>query len=234
MDIDGEGNGIKKWAEKNDTLVKNRNMLNDKHFKSLKITTELGTDVEIGLPKKHVWVASPKNQTAGNLPFCANMPTEEIFCIPEKTAVNGKIVASRPMIAKSGEINDAVYEIKDGEIINFSASKGEEMLKAVMDSHENGHFLGEIAIVPYNTGISQSGLTFYNNICDENAGCHIAVGNAYLKCLDGGLQMNKDELISEGANVCSFHEDCVFGTKDTTIIGVKETGEEIKFFEHGA
>ena len=179
-------------------------------------------------------MASPKNQTVGDLPFCANMPTEEIFCIPDKNSVNGKIVASRPMIAKSGEINDAVYELKDGEIINFHASKGEEMLKDVMNSHENGHFLGEIAIVPYDSGISKSGLTFYNNMCDENAGCHIAVGNAYSKCLEGGLQMTEEELISEGANVCSFHEDCVFGTKDTTIIGVKETGEEIKFFEHGA
>ena len=162
------------------------------------------------------------------------MPTEEIFCIPEKTSVNGTIVASRPMICKSGIVRDARFELKDGEIIKFSATKGEDVLQNIMDNNENGHYLGEIAIVPYDTSISKSGLTFYNNMFDENAGCHIAVGNAYSKCLVGGLKMTSEELEAEGINVCAFHDDCVFGTPDTIIIGVTEAGEEILFFENGA
>ena len=209
-------------------------MLNDYHFEKLHVTSGLGTDVEVELPKKHQWLASPVNLTYDGLQFAANIPTEETFTIPAKYGVNGKVVASKPMICKSGPVSGAKFELKDGKIVKFEADEGEDRLKHIMSSDENGLYLGEFAIVPYDTPISKSGLTYFNNLVDENSGCHMAVGNAYAKCLEGGVKMTDDELIHEGINVCSFHEDFIFGTLDTRIVGYTSDGQEILIFDKGA
>ena len=161
------------------------------------------------------------------------MPSEEIFCVPEKYGVNGKIVSNRTMVTKGGVIESPSFTIKDGKIIEYDAKFGRELLGAIMDSDENGRYLGEISIVPNNSPISMQGITYYNILFDENAGCHAAIGNGYPKCLKGGLQMSTEEIKKEGINICSFHEDCVFGTADTKIVGTTYDGEEITIFENG-
>ena len=161
------------------------------------------------------------------------MPTEEVFCVPEKHGVNGKIVSSKPMLSKSGLIINPKFTIKDGKIIDYSATEGKDTLDAIIESDKNGRFLGEVAIVPYDTPISRQGITYIHTLFDENAGCHTAVGNAYSKCIEGGLQMTPEELEAAGLNVCKFHEDCIFGTKETKIDGTTYEGEKITIFEHG-
>lgn len=162
------------------------------------------------------------------------MPTEEVFSIPEKTGVNGTIVSDRCMPTKNSVIEKPHFTVKDGKIVNFGAESGEDILKAIIESDKNGRFFGEVAIVPYDTPISRQGITYYNTLFDENAGCHTAIGNAYSKCIEGGLQMSDEELDAAGINVCSFHEDCIFGTSDMKIVGKTYEGEDITIFEHGA
>lgn len=179
-------------------------------------------------------MASAVNTSTLGYTFSTNIPTEEVFTIPLKTGVNGKIVSSRTMVAKSGEVEALSLELKDGKIVDFSADKGYDLIKTIMDSHPNGYFMGEVAIVPYDTPISRSGNTYYTTLIDENSGCHTAIGNSYSKCIEGGLQMTNEQLEAEGLNICSFHEDVVFGTAETKIVGTTYDGQEITIFEHGS
>ena len=215
-------------------MQKHADQLNDFHFASLHFTSEIGTDCTFKLPKTHKWVATAENTSTGGLKFSANMPTEEVFSVPEKYGVNGKIVSEKPLLTKNGIILKPQFEVKDGKIVKFTAEKGQEIMEALINSDKNGAYLGEVAIVPYDTPISRQGITYIHTLFDENAGCHTAVGNAYSKCIEGGLQMTPEELEAAGLNVCKFHEDCVFGTKETKIVGTTEDGEEITIFEHGA
>ena len=178
-------------------------------------------------------MASAVNKTNKGLKFSDNMPTEEVYCVPEKTGVNGTFVSNRNMVTKGGLVKKPRLELKDGQIIKVSAEDGQEILQAMIDSHENGKFLGEISIVPHDTPISKSKISFFNLILDENSGCHTAIGSAYPRCIEGGLEMNEKELEAEGINVCSFHEDCVFGTKDMNIVGTTAEGEDVQIFKDG-
>lgn len=137
------------------------------------------------------------------------------------------------MVTKGGLIESPSLTIKDGKVIDFDAKSGKELLGAILDSDHNGRYLGEIAIVPDDSVISQQNITYYNILFDENSGCHTAIGSAYAKCVEGGMDMNDEELEKAGINVACFHEDCVFGTADTKIVGTTYDGEEITIFENG-
>ena len=233
--ITDKNDGIERWQKKKRDEKLLEQKLENFYFQHLHITTELGTDVKIELPKKHIWFASPINYTADGRLFSANIPTEEIFSVPTKLGTNGKIVASRPICPASGEgaIYGASFEFKDGKVVNYDAEKGKEGLTNIFNTDKNSKYLGEIAIVPHNTPISLSGITYFLVLLDENAGCHIALGNAYSKCLKGGIKMSKQELENEGLNVAETHTDIVFGTPKTKIVGYTQSGEEILIFKDG-
>lgn len=232
--VDGKSDPVENWLQHCDEVGKYAQILNDYNFHHLHFTSEIGTDVTFNLPKDHIWIATAENTSSGKLTFSANIPTEEVFCIPEKNGVNGKIVCDKSFVTKIGVIEKPSFVLKDGKIIEFSAESGEELFKALMDSDPNGRFLGEVALVPYDTPISLQHLTYYNPLYDENSGCHTAIGNAYSKCLKGGLQMTPEELEANNLNVCNFHEDCVFGTAGTNIVGTTYDGKNIQIFENGA
>ena len=215
-------------------MKSNADKLNEYHFDHLHFTSEYGTDCTFKLPKKHKWMATAVNTSATGLKFSANMPTEEVFCVPEKTGVNGTIVSKKAMPTKTGVIVNPRFTIKDGKIVDFDADEGKDLLSDIINSDTNGRFLGEVAIVPYDTPISRQGITYYNILFDENSGCHTAIGNAYSKCIEGGLQMSDEELAAEGLNICSFHEDCIFGSPEMKIVGTTENGEDVTIFENGA
>lgn len=233
--ITDKSDGIKRWQKKKEDEKLLEQKLENLNFQHLHITTEIGTDLKIELPKNHIWFASPVNYTADGRLFSANIPTEEIFSVPTKLGTNGKIVASRPICLPSGEgtIYGASFEFKNGKVINYDAEKGKENLTNIFNIDENSKYLGEIAIVPHNTPISLSELTYFLLLFDENAGCHIALGNAYAKCLKDGTKMSKQELESKGLNVAETHTDIVFGTPKTKIVGYTQSGEEILTFKNG-
>ena len=223
---------VKAWEEHKNTLKKNMDFLNSKRFKSLHYTNSLGTDLIIELPEKHLW-AGGAEFTQDGTEFIANMPTEEIFSMPKKTGVNGKVVSSMPLNYGGNLINNFSLTFKDGKVVDFSAEEGYDTLKNLLDTDEGAKYLGEVALVPYNSPISNSNIIFFNTLYDENASCHLAFGKAYSLCIKDGEKMSEEELLKEGANDSLTHVDFMIGTKDLQITGTTYDNEKFDIFVNG-
>ena len=223
---------VKAWEEHKNTLKKNMDFLNSKRFKSLHYTNYLVTDLIIQLPEKHLW-AGGAEFTQDGTEFIANMPTEEIFSMPKKTGVNGKVVSSMPLNYGGNLINNFSLTFKDGKVVDFSAEEGYETLKNLLDTDEGAKYLGEVALVPYNSPISNSNIIFFNTLYDENASCHLAFGKAYSLCIKDGEKMSEEELLKEGANDSLTHVDFMIGTKDLQITGTTYDNEKFDIFVNG-
>lgn len=206
------------WEEHKNTLKNNMDFLNSRRFKSLHFENSLGTDLVIELPEKHLW-AGGAEFTQNGIEFIANMPTEEIFSMPKKTGVNGKVVSSMPLNYGGNLINNFSLIFKNGKVVDFTAEEGYETLKNILDTDEGAKYLGEVALVPYDSPISNSNIIFFNTLYDENASCHLAFGKAYSSCIKDGEKMSEEELEKEGANDSLTHIDFMIGTKDLKITG---------------
>ena len=164
--------------------------------------------------------------------YIANIPTEEIFTAPLKSGVNGVVYSAMPLVNDGAIIDKFHFVVKDGKIVEAHAEKGEEALKAAISVDEGACYFGEVALVPYDSPISNQKILFYNTLFDENAACHIAFGEAY-PCLEGGQRMNKDELKARGLNDSITHVDFMVGTPDLSILGTTHDGKEIPVFVDG-
>lgn len=161
------------------------------------------------------------------------MPTEEIFTAPKKDGINGTIVASKPLCLDGNVVNGIKFIVKDGKIIESSADTAENVLKKAIDVDEGASYFGEIALVPYDSPISNLNILFYNTLFDENASCHIAFGEAYPSCIKNGSNMTREELDAKGLNYSIMHEDFMVGTSDLNIIGTTHDGTQIQIFKNG-
>ena len=220
------------WKNHTENLQKSADFLNSQQFKFLRYKNSLGTDLELELPVDHIWQGGSEH-TQDGIEFVANMPTEEIFTLPKKTGANGKVVSSMPLNYNGNLIEGFSLIFKDGKIIEFAAEKGYEVLKKLIETDEGSCYLGEVALVPYDSPISNSKILYFNTLFDENASCHLAIGKAYPICIKNGENMNKEELAELGVNDSLTHVDFMIGTSDLEIIGITATGEEIKVFEKG-
>ena len=229
--ISGDGTAVEKWEEHLATLHERMEKLNALNFKSLHYTNSLGTDLTVELPEGHIWEAG-NDVTLSGQEFIANIPTEELFTAPLKTGVNGVVYASMPLVHDGSIIDGFHFVVKDGKIVEAHAEKGEEVLQGAISVDEGASFLGEVALVPYDSPISNQKILFYNTLFDENAACHIAFGEAY-PCLQGGQSMSKEELKQRGLNDSITHVDFMIGTADLSITGVTHDGEEIPVFVDG-
>lgn len=226
-----EEDPVTAWRVHTDNLRKRRNLLNHYAFKELRYHNSLGTDLTIRLPEKHIWMGGSKN-SQGGVEFIANMPTEEVFTLPEKTGVNGKVVSSRPLNYNGNLIDRFSLTFREGKVVDFHAEQGLEALKGMLQTDEGACYLGEVALVPTDSPISRSGILFYNTLFDENASCHLALGKAY-PCIQGAAGMSKEELKAAGVNDSLIHEDFMIGTPDLQITGITAEGEEIPVFRNG-
>ena len=219
------------WTNHINTLDEKAKFLNDHQFDKVHYKSSNGTDLWVKLPKNHIWMsAGSKNEK--NDRFIPNMPTEEVFTSPQYDGVDGKLVASKPLVYNGVVINDFEFEFKDGKVISFSAKEGEDTLRKMLDSDEGSKYLGEIALVPYDSPISNSNILFYNTLFDENASCHFALGKAYPTTVEGGSDLDDSKVKEIGLNDSLIHEDFMVGTDDLEIIGYN--GEkEFKIFEKG-
>lgn len=222
---------IQAWHEHNKNLEKRTAFLNEKNFKSLKYKSEK-TDLTIGLPEDHIW-ESGASKDPNNINFNPNIPTEEIFTLPHKYEVNGVVHSSKPLVYGGNVIDDFSLTFKDGKIIDCSASQGEETLKNLIATDEGSHYLGEVALVPYSSPISDTNVVFYNTLYDENASCHLAIGSAYATCIKDGADLPKDEYDKYGINDSLTHVDFMIGTSDLDIVGITHNGENIQIFKNG-
>lgn len=225
-------NPREEWDRKIKLNKERASLLNAYRFQELHYQNSLGTDLKIELPEKHIWT-SAGNLIAGEKIGIVNLPTEEVFTSPKRDGVNGIIYSSKPLVYNGGIINDFYLVFENGKVIEAGAKKGEELLKEIINATENSDMLGEVALVDYNSPISNSNVVFYNTLFDENASCHLALGASFPKCLEGGETMTREELLEHGMNQSTVHEDFMVGTEDLNITGTTKNKQKVKIFEHG-
>ncbi len=228
--IDTE-NPVEAWKRHDETLHEKVDYLNEKRYKKLHYTAP-GTDLTIELPEKHLWCGAGSINENGH-PFMANMPTEEVFSVPLKTGVNGTVASTKPLSYGGNIIDNFSVTFKDGRIVFVKAEQGEEILKHLVETDEGSHYLGEVALVPYNSPISQSNVLFYNTLFDENASNHLAIGSSYAFCLEGGKEMNPEQLAANGLNESLTHVDFMVGSDKMNIDGIKADGTSEPVFRNG-
>lgn len=211
------------WELHKQNLEEKSSYLNAKKYKRLHYKAP-GTDLTIEFHPNHLWcqAASPNEE---GVTFIANIPTEEVYTLPLKTGVNGTVTSTMPLNYNSTLIEELSLTFKEGRIVDFSAKSGYETLKRLIETDDGSHYLGEVALVPNNSPISQSGLIFYNTLYDENASCHLAIGKAYPTTLEDGAKMSEDELIACGVNDSLNHVDFMIGSAQMNIDGEPEDGK---------
>ena len=229
--VSGDGKAVEKWQAHLDTLHQRLEKMNALNFKSLHYTNSLGTDLTVQLPEGHIWEAGDDVTLSGRS-YIANIPTEELFTSPLKTGVNGVVYSALPLAHDGNIIDKFHFVVKDGKIVEAHAEQGDETLKAAISVDEGASYFGEVALVPYDSPISNQKILFYNTLFDENAACHIAFGEAY-PCLKGGQQMTKDELKARGLNDSITHVDFMVGTPDLSIVGTTHDGRQVPVFVNG-
>ncbi|MEG2037613.1 MAG: aminopeptidase, partial [Ruthenibacterium sp.] len=229
--ITGDGGCVARWEAHIATLARRKEKLNALHLKRLHYQNALGTDLWVELPAGHIFEAGDDKTLSGQN-YIANMPTEELFTSPLKTGVNGVVYSSMPLVNDGNIVDKFHFVVKDGKIVEAHAETGEESLKAAISVDEGACYFGEIALVPYDSPISNQKILFYNTLFDENAACHIAFGEAY-PCLEGGQSMTKDELKAHGLNDSITHVDFMIGTSDLSIVGSTADGRELPIFVNG-
>lgn len=223
---------VEAWEQHKAALKQNLDKLNKMQLQWIHLRNKLGTDLKIELPSNHIWLGGSDLSTDG-VEFIANMPTEEVFTSPARKGVNGRVVSSMPLNYNGNLIENFAFTFQEGEITDISAEKGYDSLKHLIDTDEGSRYLGEIALVPYNSPISNMEILFYNTLFDENASCHLAIGKAYPVCLQGSESMNKEELIEAGINDSLIHVDFMIGTEDMEIVGLTKDGQEVAIFKDG-
>ncbi len=219
------------WAEKNRVMAEKCKKLNAYRFDYLEYKNSLGTDFRCTLMPKSNWCAGGET-TLGGVYFNPNMPTEEVFTTPMKGKCDGRLVASMPLSYQGSLIDGFYIDYKDGKAVNWDAKVGKATLDSILNSDDGAKMLGELALVPYDSPISNQKLLYYCTLFDENASCHVAIGHGYTSCVDGFETLTNEEMHEMGVNDSQVHVDFMIGTPDLSIVGWKD-GKPTKLFENG-
>ncbi|MVA74045.1 aminopeptidase [Agrobacterium vitis] len=219
------------WAAHNGELAKRSAWLNGERFSSLHFTGP-GTDLRVGLADGHEWHGGAS--TAKNGITCnPNIPTEEVFTTPHALKVDGVVSSTKPLSHQGTLIDNIQVRFEAGRIVEAKASRGEEVLNKVLDTDEGARRLGEVALVPHSSPISASGILFYNTLFDENASCHIALGQCYSKCFLDGASLTPEQIKAQGGNSSLIHIDWMIGSDKVDIDGVKADGTTVPVMRKG-
>ncbi len=225
-------NPVSAWDEHVTALNQRAEFLNGMNFEYLHYQNSLGTDFTVGLCKDHVWL-SAKEKSADGKYFIANMPTEEVFTAPHSQKADGIVKSALPLSYNGQIIENFSLTFKKGKVIDFSAEKGYDALKHLLETDGGTKRLGEVALIGKNSPIAKSGVLFYNTLFDENASCHFALGKAYPTNVLGGVEKSKSELKKLGVNDSSEHVDFMIGTNDLSIVGITHDGKKVPVFIDG-
>ncbi|MDG6742298.1 aminopeptidase [Staphylococcus aureus] len=229
--IDGN-DPVENWRQHIANLSVYAQKLQQKNYHALHYVSE-GTDLTVGLAKNHIWEDATSYVNGKEQAFIANIPTEEVFTAPDRNRVDGYVTNKLPLSYNGTIIDQFKLMFKDGEIIDFSAEKGEAVLKDLINTDEGSRRLGEVALVPDDSPISNRNTIFYNTLFDENAACHLAIGSAYAFNIQGGTEMTVEEKIASGLNDSNVHVDFMIGSSDLTIYGIFEDGSKELVFKNG-
>ncbi|WP_342076367.1 aminopeptidase [Yoonia sp. SS1-5] len=222
---------VANWAKHTANLRARVDWLNAQNFSALKYTGP-GTDLMLGLADGHIWKggASP----ALNGVVCQpNIPTEEVFTCPHAYKVDGTVAATKPLAHQGSVIEDIQVRFEAGRIVEATASKGADVLNALLKTDDGASRIGEVALVPHSSPISQSGILFYNTLFDENASCHIALGQCYADTITGGSEFSPEELKQKGGNQSIIHVDWMMGSDAVDIDGITKTGDVVPVMRGG-
>ncbi len=226
-----EENPVSAWQNHNENLKKRCKYLNQKQYRALKLTSP-ETDLTVGLPKDHIWDGGSVASQNG-IDFTPNLPTEEIFTLPDKDQVDGVVKTTRPVLIQGQVIEGCIFKFSKGQIIEANAMLGYEIMDKLINIDEGARRLGEIALVPHSSPISQTGLLFYNILLDENASNHIAIGQAFRNSLKNGIALTDEEFMAAGGNNSSIHLDLMIGSEEMSVDGLLEDGATEPIMRNG-
>jgi aminopeptidase len=216
-------NAVKLWQKHLQQLEDRRSYLDDKQYETLEYTAP-GTKLSLGLVDNHLWMGGTQD-TQNGITYVANLPTEEVFTMPHKDRTNGVVRSSKPLAYGGNLIDDFVLHFKDGKVVSGKAKKNDKTLQKLLETDDGAKRLGEVALVPYSSPISQTGVLFLSTLFDENAASHIALGSAYRFNVQGGLKMNDKQAQKAGVNTSLTHIDFMIGSNKMDIDGVTKTGK---------
>ena len=222
---------IAAWSEHDKNLKKYSKFLNKSQFTKL-IYKAPGTDLEVCLVENHIWQGGSGTSKAGAT-FFANIPTEEIFTMPHAYKVNGVVKATKPLIELGNTIENFSLTLKDGKIVDYTAVKGKDVLKTLLSIDEGASRLGEVALVPHDSPISNTNILFKDTLFDENASCHFAFGAAYSDTVENGEKLSASEKKKIGMNESMTHVDFMVGGPELSVIGIDKNGKEVQILKNG-
>jgi len=222
---------VSAWATHQETLTERQGWLNEQNFHSLHYKAP-GTDFTLGLADGHEWKGGASTSLNG-ISCTPNIPTEEVFTTPHAHRAEGTVRASKPLVHMGTLIDGIEVRFEEGRIVEAKAEVGEEVFLRLLETDEGASRLGEVALVPHSSPISKSGLLFYNTLYDENASCHIALGQCYSKCFKGGIGSDKDAVEEAGGNSSNIHVDWMIGSDELDIDGISEGGNRTPVMRRG-
>lgn len=229
-----DGNGIQNWVEHDEDFKHRFEHLNSLNLRSLHYTAKSnGTDLTVGLIPNMHWLGGGEATLDGTY-FQPNIPSEEIFTTPMKGKAEGIVYSAKPLSYNGTLIEDFWVKFHDGKAVEVGAKKGEEALRSILTVDENSAYLGECAIVPYDSPINNTGILFYNTLFDENAACHLALGMGFENLYPNFEKYTHEELVNLGINSSRSHVDFMVGVKDLCIVGTDDKGKQIEIFHNGA
>lgn len=230
--ITKDNDHIVEWKKHNKKLSRNNKILNDFNFKSLHFKNNIGTDIIIGLADDHRWAGGAEIAGNGQV-FNPNLPTEENFTMPHKHKVDGTVVSTKPLDYQGVLINNFKLRFEQGKVVEVFAEKNQDKLIELLNTDAGSSFIGEVALLSYDSPIQNSGILFYNTLFDENASCHLALGAAYPMNIINGVNMSESKLEEKGFNKSIIHVDFMFGTQDMHIDGIHADGSKTAVFRNG-
>ncbi|WP_298785497.1 aminopeptidase [uncultured Marinococcus sp.] len=223
---------IEEWENHDRDFESRKRFLNNRQFDALHFTNNQGTDLIVGMPENHAFLGGGVTDTEG-VPFFPNIPTEEIFSAPHKHEVNGRIVATKPLVHEGRIIQDISLTFQDGRITSYAAATGQEPLQHLIETDEGARHLGEIALVSSHSPLAQTDMLFYNTLFDENMACHVGLGNASPSNLQHGSSLSEQALEAAGLNTSLLSVNIAFGTEDMKVTGVEKDGQETVLMNDG-
>ena len=226
------GDAVAAWEAHRQEFQKRIAWLNEQGFDALHYQNSLGTDLTVGLLPGGIWCGGGAATADGRWHFM-NLPTEEVYTAPHRERTEGTVYSSMPLNFNGNLIDQFYLTFEKGRVVDFGAKQGEEVLRSILEMDEGAKYLGECALVPYDSPISNLRILFYNTLYDENASCHLAVGSGISEAIEGGMSKSREELLQVGINDSLTHVDFMFGTADLSITGIRPDGTRVPVFQNG-